>query len=142
MNVRQGCYLAIDWGEKKVGLALGHTETGVAVAYAVWPHNHAFFKKIQTLIETEQVVGVVLGISKRHQHDRTHPIHAFESQLQQGVSVPVIVADEMFTTRLAQQTLRATGGRHVAKSDDAEAARILLQDWFSRVRSDEGHVLQ
>jgi len=47
-------------------------------------------------------------------------------------SVRIEYQDEMFTTKMASANLREHGIRNIARFDDQEAARIILQEWLDR----------
>lgn len=123
-------YLGIDWGERKIGVALAHAETHVAMPYAIFPHDAELFSKLETLIAQEEVGTVVLGIPRYRGTGGTHPAQVWGEKLRQKLEIRVEYADEMFTTKLAQDTLKLLGGKVLGKHDDAEAAKILLQGWI------------
>jgi RNase H-fold protein (predicted Holliday junction resolvase) len=50
--------------------------------------------------------------------------------IQKLFSVNVVYQNEMFTTKIAQARLIERGEKKVSKRDDAEAARIILQEWL------------
>jgi RNase H-fold protein (predicted Holliday junction resolvase) len=52
--------------------------------------------------------------------------------LEKELGVPVAYQDEMFTTKMAQENIKARGGRNIAAADDQEAARIILQSWLDK----------
>ena len=49
-----------------------------------------------------------------------------------NTDVPVVYFEEMFTTKMAQANLRQAGVKQAGKVDDAEAARIILQEWIDK----------
>jgi RNase H-fold protein (predicted Holliday junction resolvase) len=61
-----------------------------------------------------------------------YPGEVLGRMLGKVAGIRVAYQDEMFTTKLAQQTLILRGEKHVGKKDDAEAARIILQQWLDR----------
>lgn len=125
-----GNYLGIDWGESKIGLALAHEETKVAVAYATLQHSADLFGDIKKIIETESVTGLVIGVPKRYHSQGRKESEQFGNSLAQVTGLPVHFTNEMFTTKIAQQTLSLRGEKRLSQIDDAESARILLQDWL------------
>lgn len=125
-----GNYLGIDWGESKIGLALAHEETQVAVAYRTLRNSADIFGDIKKIIETESVTGLVVGIPKQHHSQGRKESEQFGNSLAQVTGLPVHFTNEMFTTKIAQQTLSLLGEKRLSQIDDAESARILLQDWL------------
>lgn len=126
-------FLGIDYGTRKVGVALAHAETGVAMAFGVLQNDAQFFGELKRIIAGEAVGTVVVGVPERRPDKNVeHPARAFGQELAKACGVTVVFADEMFTSSLAQRVLRERGETAVASQDDAEAAAILLQDWLDR----------
>lgn len=125
-------YLGLDWGERKVGVALAHGETGVAVAYATYPNDESLLPKLRSLIESENIDALIIGVPQWHESSSLpHPSRVFGQQLSEALGLPVHFVNEIFSTRLATQHLaeRGSGG---SGADDTEAARILLGEWLER----------
>lgn len=129
-------FLGIDWGAAKVGLALAHAETRVALPYAVINNNQNFFDTLIDIIAREGVGTVIIGIPRREKTSDRHPGYVLGEKLSRQLPLRVEYADEMFTTRLAQQALVQRGEKAVDKKDDAEAARILLEGWLDHPADD------
>lgn len=131
-------YLGIDWGSAKLGIALAHGETKTALAYATLPNDATLESTLRRILHDEAVGTIVIGLPKRRSESAgqsTHPAQAFGERLAERFALPVVFADEMFTSRLAQDVLVAQGYKESSQKDDAEAAKILLQDWLDRSES-------
>lgn len=126
-------YLGIDWGKRDVGIALAHAETRVAVSFATERNDTGLLERLKSLIAAEAVGTVVIGVpSHVNRNEVVYPGEVLGRTLAEVVGVRVAYQDEMFTTKLAQQALIQRGERHVNQKDDAEAARIILQEWLDR----------
>ncbi len=124
-------YLGIDWGKRDVGIALAHAETRVAVSFATERNDAGLLGRLQSLIVAEAVGTVVIGVpSHVNRNEVVYPGEVLGRTLSEVVGVRIEYQDEMFTTKLAQQALIQRGERHVHQKDDAEAARIILQEWL------------
>lgn len=125
--------LGIDFGTAKVGLSLADTETRLAFAYAVLQNDKDLFSDLKKIIATEDVVQIVIGKpSYALQVDGTDDKQVFGDELRKRFGVEVFFAEEMFTTQSAHANLHAAGKKNVAKNDDAESARIILQEWLDK----------
>ncbi|MCX8085654.1 MAG: Holliday junction resolvase RuvX [Rhodocyclaceae bacterium] len=132
--------MAFDFGEKRIGVAIGETLLGQARALATIAEssNERRFAAIGKLIDTWRPARLVVGLP-RQLDDREHPFAArcarFARQLAARFRLPVELADERYTSVIAEA---ATSGdkRKLKARLDAEAAAILLQAWF-----DQRHVL-
>ena len=130
--MQQENYLGIDWGVSKIGLALAHAETRVAVAYDVLENSETFIDNLRDVIKREGIGTIVVGQPQYQDNHGGALIQKFGKKLSQCTELPVFFTSEMFTTKLAQRTLALRGEKYPSTADDAEAARILLQDWLDR----------
>jgi len=125
-------YLGLDWGAAKVGVALGHVETGVALAYGVLQNDATLLENIGKLLAKEEIGTIVIGVHKSATFHGEHEGEKLGKLLEEKFGVPVAYQDEMFTSKMAQSNLIAQGYNQVSAHDDAEAASILLQSWMDR----------
>ena len=125
-------YLGIDWGTSKIGLALAHAETRVAVAYKVLKNSDLLFKELEETLEKEAIGTIVIGQPQHRNVQGKELVQQFGEKLSKRVGLPVFFTSEMFTTKLAQRSLSLQGEKYPSLVDDAEAARIFLQDWLDR----------
>ncbi len=132
-SIEEGNYLGIDWGSRDIGIALGHAETRIAVPFMTEQNDDGFLDRLGRLILEEGVATVIIGIpSHTNRQEVEYPGEVLGRKLNEKFGVRIAYQDEMFTTKLAQQTLIQRGERHVSKNDDAEAACIILQQWLDR----------
>ncbi|MGB5018360.1 MAG: RuvX/YqgF family protein [Candidatus Moraniibacteriota bacterium] len=143
---RRNNYLGVDWGSSKVGIALAHAETGVALAYSTLRNDEFFMDNLLRLIALEDIGTVVIGISTRNalRSNAGGPSHVNREEVEyegeklgklireQLPGTHIAYQDEMFTTKMAQANLIERGEKHVGRHDDAEAARIILQSYMDR----------
>lgn len=124
-------FLALDWGKAKIGAALAHAETRVAVPYGTWPVDENLWPILEEVIRVEDIGTVVLG-------DPEHPEKSVEQELLtveehlKTFGVEVVRMNEMFTSKMAQADLKEAEKRFVSAYDDAEAAKIMLNDWLEK----------
>ena len=129
--MNQKNFLAIDWGKAKIGVALAHAETRIAVPYGIWPVDENLWGILEDVLKVENIGTVVLG-------DPEHPEKSIEVELVgvenklKDLGVEVVRINEMFTTKMAQAARREAEKKFVSASDDAEAAKIMLSDWLDR----------
>ncbi|MFA9262075.1 MAG: Holliday junction resolvase RuvX [Undibacterium sp.] len=126
-------YLGIDWGSRDVGVALAHAETGIAIPFMTERNDAGLTERLAILIREENIGSVIIGIPSHINRERVeYPGEKLGRQLSVKANVKIFYQDEMFTTKLAHQALLGRGERAVGKHDDAEAARIILQQWIER----------
>lgn len=115
--------MAFDFGEKRIGVALGNTLTGGARPLSVISEERrdARFAAIAGLIDQWKPDRLIVGLP-RYPDGEPHPFAArcerFANQLSGRFGLPVELADERYTSALAPD-------QH--NDVDAQAAAILLQ---------------
>jgi len=126
-------YLGIDWGSVKVGVALAHDETRLALAYATLENTQELLPQLGEIIALEHIGTVVIGIpSYINREEAEYGGEKLGRLLKERFAVAVEYQNEMFTTKMAQANLIERGEKGVSKHDDEEAARIILQEWLDR----------
>ncbi len=128
--------LAIDYGEKRVGLALGDTETMLALPHGVLNRtaDESLAQQLQQVVLEEDVGTVVIGepLSTNGQASaQTQASRTFADLLRRELTVPVVLFDERFTSQRADAA--AVPGAK-SRSRDELAAMFLLQDYLDRNR--------
>jgi RNase H-fold protein (predicted Holliday junction resolvase) len=124
-------FLALDWGRAKVGVALAHAETRIAVPYGIWPVDENLWPILEEILRIEEIGIVILG-------DPEHPEADFAEELMQvreklaTLGVAVVMQNEMFTSKMAQANRLEAAKKAIQAHDDAEAARIMLTDWLEK----------
>ncbi len=118
-------YLGIDWGEKKIGLAFGSSETGLALARGIVENNTRVFNYIESICRDEEIDIVVAG-RLRDENERFNKFLDFLKTLE----VKVELADERMSTKMAGKLNKDLKGQ-----DDAIAAALILQDWMDRMKA-------
>jgi putative Holliday junction resolvase len=129
--------LALDYGSARCGCALSDpTGTIVTPVEAVLrPTSKRGFAHLAELVRAQHVEQVVVGLPLAldgHDTEQTRETRAFAQTLAERLDgeVPVELHDERFTTRMAQQTALAGGGRP-RTSEDSRAAAHLLESWLA-----------
>lgn len=123
--------LAFDYGEKRIGVAVGNTLLGQARALTIIQNrNREYrFEAVGKLIDEWQPAALVVGLPLHPDgspHERTQLCKRFGNQLNGRFSLPVTWVDERFSSAAAKDAL----GRD--DNLDAEAARIILQQYFDQ----------
>ena len=127
--------MAFDFGEKRIGVAIGETLLGEARALATVAETASDrrFAAIGKLITEWQPQRLVVGLP-RHIDDAEHEFAArcerFARQLEGRFHLPVDLADERYSSALAEAVI-GDKRKHKARLD-AEAAAIILQAWFNQ----------
>lgn len=127
--------LAIDVGERKIGLAVGDTATGMAFtrpALLVSAWSEAWVP-LQQMCQDEQIEQVVIGWPMNT--DGTVGAQAlcvddFIHQAAAYISVPMVKRDERNTSQAVQREQQTAGQKLARGEEDSLAAQILLETYL------------
>jgi putative Holliday junction resolvase len=133
--------LAVDYGEKRIGLAVSD-ELGITASPLMTLARRSddeTVRQIAKLASKLRVAQIVVGLPRRtdaQEGEMERKVKAFAEKLRQAVRVPVVLFDERFTTRIAEQVLlEADLSRRKRKQvRDRLAAVILLQSFLEAQR--------
>jgi len=134
----RGAVLAFDFGEKRVGVAVGEIELGIphALTTIAAEDNHSRFAAIAALIAEWQPALLVVGVATHEDgaiHETGRLAQRFGQRLHGRFGLAVDYVDERLTSHAAEAGLRESGvrgDRRAALLDAAAAAEILLT-WFT-----------
>ncbi len=120
--------LAIDYGIKRVGLAVAETPLAEPLMVLENTSEAELLKQLKTVFEQHHVQTIVVGLSEGEMAERTQQ---FIATLRSMTSVPILTWDETLTTHQAHHKLRQRGqaGPHRPVVDHLAAAE-LLQDFL------------
>lgn len=133
--------LAFDFGTRRIGVAVGESLLGTARPLAMIDaeDNDTRFATIAKLIAEWQprqlVVGLPLALDGS-EHEMTQRCRRFAHQLEGRFHLDVALVDERLSSVDAEARLAAQGQnwKQRKQSLDAEAAAIILQDFFLQQR--------
>ncbi|MBT7088334.1 Holliday junction resolvase RuvX [bacterium] len=131
--------LAIDYGEKRIGLALSDPLWLTAQPLSFLENNKIFFVELQKIIQEYDVKKIVLGLPKNLQgHDtaKTLEVRAFAEKLRKNLSMEVVFWDERFSTVAVNKFLIGAdvSRKKRKKVVDSQAAAFFLQGYMDRYR--------
>jgi len=125
--------LGIDFGSKRIGLALTDDAMRMAFPHSVVPSDDTFLPAVLKLIEKEEVSEVVIGLSKDYKGNDNpimREIDLFIRELNDATPIPVHLEPEVLST---QEAVRFQGR---TEHTDAAAASIILNSFLDRRKNE------
>ncbi len=123
--------MAFDYGERRVGIAIGDQITGSARGLATVPAGRAdTATAIETLVKEWQPDAFVVGWPTRADGQPTTlgpAIQTFGETLGRVHGLPVYWADERLSSHLGRERIRRRGND---PGIDAHAAAVILEGWL------------
>lgn len=118
-------YLGIDFGSKRVGIAISDVEGKIAFPRATLQNDGKLLPQIAEVVKNEKITTIVVGDTRSHS-GKDNPVtaeaEAFVAALQVATTVPVERVWEMWSSIEASRYAPEGKGH-----DDASAAAIILQ---------------
>lgn len=119
--------LAIDHGEKRIGLAWVDTGINVVLPLGVVQNELELIKVINEENPDKIIIGLPLSL-KNEETKHTEIIRAFAGRVSAQVNIPIEFFDERFSSKQADTM---SGG----VSRDEKAAMIILQSYLESKKS-------
>jgi len=131
-----GTLIGLDFGERRIGVAVGETSIGIASAVGVIEEasDAARLAAIDRLQAEWRPAAFIVG-QPRHSDGSEHAIARraarFARRLAARYRLPVMLVDETLTSVEAERQLREVAERPLRMGDvDAVAAALILQSFF------------
>lgn len=135
--MHEGTVLGFDFGEKRIGVALGEPLLGIASPLLTISSeaNDVRFAAIGKLVDEWQPSGFVVGLPAHmdgNPHAMTALCRKFAQRLHGRYQLPVWLVDERLTSAIAEGLLEEAGvrGRKQKPVLDQVAAQAIVMAWF------------
>jgi putative Holliday junction resolvase len=132
-----GRVAGLDYGDRRIGIALSDPDRIIASAHAVvtYKNIHEALREVARVCRDAQADQVVIGLPLNM--DGTHgpaveKVRIFAAKLAGLVPIPIVMWDERLTTKSAHNVLIEAGTRRAARKNlvDKVAAQIMLQHYL------------
>ncbi len=123
-------YLGIDYGSKRIGIAISDEEGKIAFPHAtVDGSDGRAVQTIADLARSEAVGKIIVGLplSFQGETEQTRAAEAFAAQLRRAVQLPVEFENEILTSKMGEK------GGIERKHLDAASAALILQSYLDRI---------
>lgn len=134
-------YLGIDYGTKRIGLAYGFIELGIAfpLPAITYENQTMVWPLFSALIKDKKITHIVLGLPLNMDDSEgksAQMVREFADQLTQHFSLPIFLSDERLTTYAATPIKKQNSLKKIKKDRhsgkiDSQAAVLILQDYFN-----------
>ncbi len=136
--------MAIDLGEKRIGIALSDPTRMIAAGYGFINRSSrkSDFEQIGQIVQEKNVFQIIVGLPtlpSGKEGSRAAWARDYASDLASSIGIDVNLWDESFTTIDAEASLRSRGISKDRRRDkiDAVAAAFILQSYLDTVHDDE-----
>ncbi len=124
--------LGIDFGKRRVGIAISDDKGMMAFPKAVLPNDNFLVREIADLVKGHGIETIVLGESKDYKMNANpimSKIKLFADEIERATGIRPIYESELLTSHQA--------AHFQGKTDmiDAAAASIILQSYIDRIKN-------
>lgn len=150
-----GVILAIDYGKKRLGLALSDEFGVTSRPFATWTriNRRRDLARLRELVGKEKIRRIIVGLPLHLNgtpSEMSEEARSFGLRVEKAIGLPVEMVDERLSSWEAQQTVagnvsgkrsRSASGRNESKKTNAIddiAAAIILRDYLDRARTPPG----
>ena len=125
--------LAFDYGTRRIGVAVGNTETRVSQALKTIAvtSTDGLFQEIDSLLKEWQPGQLVVGLPTHPdgaEHEMTQKARRFGNQLQGRFNLPMDWVDERYTSAVLE------GDPQMHDNLDAHSAALILEQYFAEYK--------
>ena len=132
-----GRLLAIDYGEKRLGLAVSDPNQIISkpLKTIILSDSQYIYNELEKIISDYEIqkliIGLPLGMDGKNTQ-QTGKVEAFKEDLQNKISIPVVLFDERLSSVSAKKSLISQGIKtgHNKSKIDQTAAAIFLQHFL------------
>ncbi len=137
-------YLGIDFGTKRVGIALSDASGTIAFPYAVLPNTAGIMQAFEDLVREKKIDAFVIGKSLDQDGEPNvvqQKIIGFAGAIERRFELPVHFEKEFFSSveahgRQGKESLHARQTKFTKPEDlDARAAAVILQRFLDKQKN-------
>ncbi len=122
-------FLGIDFGEKRVGVAISDADNSFAIAKGVLKNDQELIPSLKKMCEENEIMGLVLGESKDY-HGAPNAIMkkvlGFKEVAERELKIPVYMEPEYMTSA---EAVHLQGESAMI---DASAAALILKSYLDK----------
>ena len=132
--------LGLDLGSKTLGVAISDKTGTIATKHSIIRHNEEYERlvlEVLKLVEEEKIERIVLGFPKNMNNSIGYKGElslTFQKMLEEKLSIPIVLQDEILTTKEAEDILIRNHTRRDKRKKviDSLAATIILQEYLDK----------
>lgn len=137
-------YLGIDYGSKRVGIAVSDENKKYSFSREFINNDKKFYENLLKIIKEESVEKIIIGYPLNFNSEKTIQTMAvekfrcnLESKLKQNkVEAEIVYFDERLTSKIAQNSILNSGLSKRKRQEkgrvDSISAQIILQDFIDK----------
>lgn len=134
MDQASSSVIALDVGEKRIGVAHADTSVRIPVAYATIEVDGMEFERLREVIAEFEPRVIIVGLPRNQSGETTQQsekVKAFANHLER-FGIEIVFQDESLTSVLAEKYLKSLNKPYAKAEIDSHAAAIILGDYLEQ----------
>ena len=127
--------LGIDYGTKNIGIAVGDSESKLALPLMILPRSAQTVKDVRRIFGEESAERLVVGMPTTFAGEKqsiAQEVAVFVAAMRKE-GIDVVTEDERLTTRAVERSMIEMGRASRGVDKDAAAAAMILQTYLDRI---------
>jgi putative Holliday junction resolvase len=141
-NVVEERILAIDFGIKRIGLALTDPLKIFAYPFKTILNNNKIINELISIIKQYNVKRIIIGYPLREDGRKSElakSVDKFRDMLKSKIDIDILLQDERYSSQLALSKVLESVNKKKKRRDkgliDRNAASIILQDYLDEIKN-------
>ncbi len=135
-----GKIISIDFGKKRIGLAITDSEKSISFPLKT-VGNKEIFSFLKTLFINEDIECIVLGdpkTKKNKNNELIKDLMKFHNKIKSEFNIPVHFIDERFTSKIAFRIILDSNIKKMKRRDksliDKVSASLILETYLKKIK--------
>ena len=133
--MEKGRLLGIDFGEKRIGLALSDPLLTFAYSLDTFQNDKNFWKRFEDIIRQNDVHKIVIGMPNEDRNEKlATAVKSFKKKIEDIFHLEVITWNEEYTSVIAKQKIIQSISKKKRRRDkgliDKFSAAVILQEYL------------
>jgi len=127
--------LAIDYGDKNIGIAITDEMGMIPIPFSVEENNEFFAEKLLKIVKEKKINKIIAGFPinlKGNEGFQAKKVKDFFNDLGKKVDIDIELIDERYSTRSSIDRLKKMNKKNI-KEVDKFAAAIILENYLNRI---------
>lgn len=133
--------LAIDYGTKRIGLAVTDPLNIFAYPLITLPNDSNFFMQLKKIIDEYHIVKLILGYPLKENGDEStssQSVLKFKTELENKIGLQIELIDERYSSSIASERIIQSVSSKKKRRDksllDKNAAAVILEDYLNTTK--------
>jgi putative Holliday junction resolvase len=140
MEIEESRIMGIDYGRKRIGIALSDPLKTFAYSHSVVSNDQNKFLQLGKIINEKSVIKIILGIPNEERISKNSivdDVKKFKDELISNFKLEVLLWDETYTSVMAERKMIESVSSKKKRRDksliDMNSAAIILQEYLNSI---------